>query len=192
MAGTSQATWSAYERGVKAPSINVAARLLAALGFELTLRSRIDFTEHRAPGVEPFWVPNALWRVPTPDCFATLAIPDLTRQTEQGEWDLANLTDRRRGYEILVRHGLPQQMIRWLDGGFLVDLWGELDLPDVIRSAWVPAIHAARRSRRADPFAWGSPEGPEVAALARVRGYDPLPPPPPSPPPLRSRFDPRP
>lgn len=137
-------------------------------------------------------MPIALWRVPTPSCFATLQIPDLIRSTEQNEWNLADPTDRRPGYEILVVHGLPQQMIRWLDGGFLVDLWNDLDLPEPIRRAWVPALLAATRRATADPFSWARAADPEAAALARVREYRPLPKPPPPPPPRRSRFDRRP
>ena len=34
-------------------------------------------------------------------------------------------------------------MIRWIDGGLLVDLWGDLDLPDPVREAWEPAIRVA-------------------------------------------------
>jgi DNA-binding XRE family transcriptional regulator len=82
-AGTSQAAVSAYERGLKTPSIAVAARLLGVLGWELTLRSRVTFTEFHPTGVVAFWAPNRLWRVPTPDCFATLYVPDLLGHTEQ-------------------------------------------------------------------------------------------------------------
>jgi hypothetical protein len=188
---TSQATISAYERGLKTPSLKVAARLLGVMGWELTLQSRIDFEEYHPDGVAAFWAPDRLWRVPTPDCFDTLHIPDLLQLTEQGDWDLADRTDRRRAYEILICEGLPQQMIRWLDGGFLVDLWDELDLPDTIRKVWMPAIESARRGRAIDSFRWIGVD-PETATLARIRGWERLPPPPPPPPPRRSRFDPRP
>lgn len=36
MSGTSQATLSAYERGLKSPSLKVASRILAAMDHELT------------------------------------------------------------------------------------------------------------------------------------------------------------
>jgi transcriptional regulator with XRE-family HTH domain len=96
LGGTSQATISAYERGLKTPSIRVAARLLAAMGFELTVRSRVVFTEYHPTGIAAFWTPDRLWRVPTPDCFTTLHVPDLLGHTEQNEWNLADPTDRRR------------------------------------------------------------------------------------------------
>ena len=190
LAGTSQATVSAYERGLKTPSMKVAARLLGVLGWELTLRSRVDFTEHHPTGVVAFWAPNRLWRVPTPDCFATLRVPDLLGHTEQDEWNLADPTDRRRAYEILIRRGMPQMLIRWLDGGFLVDLWDQLDLPDPVRDAWQPAIRDATRPHRSDIFRWSG--DPETGPLARITWQEFLPKPPPPPPPRRSRFDPRP
>ena len=190
--GTSQATISAYERGLKTPSLTVAARLLGVLGYELTLRARIDFEEYQPEGIAPFWAPNLLWRVQTPDCFDTLRIPDLLRHTTQNEWNLRDRNDRRRVYEILIREGLPQQMIRWLDGALLVDLWDELDLPEPVRMAWMRAITTARKGRFGVDTLNLWRENPDVAAYARVRGYESLPPPTPPPPPRRSRFDPRP
>jgi transcriptional regulator with XRE-family HTH domain len=193
-AGTSQATVSAYERGLKMPSMKVATRLLGALGWELTLRSRVEFVEHHPTGIVAFWAPNRLWRVPTPDCFATLTVPDLLGHTEQDEWNLADPTDRRRAYEILIRRGLPQMMIRWLDGGFLVDLWDDLDLPDPVREAWEPAIGAATRTRGRGIFSWHYDEDPETTDLARITWmeFQPKPPPPPPRRQRRTRFDPRP
>lgn len=90
-----------------------------------------------------------MWRVPTPDCFDTLRMPDLLQYTAQGEWDLAARTDRRRAYELLIREGGPQQMIRWLDGAFLFDLWGELDLPGPVRAtSGCPRSHRLAKADR--------------------------------------------
>jgi uncharacterized protein (DUF433 family)/transcriptional regulator with XRE-family HTH domain len=189
---TSQATISAYERGLKSPSLNVTERLLDVMGCELMLHVRIDFEEYHPEGIAPFWAPNLLWRVQTPDCFDTLRIPDLLQHTPQEEWNLKDRTDRRRAYEILIRRGLPQQMIRWLDGALLVDLWDELDLPDPVRKVWWPAIAVARDGKLGvDTLNWHG-QDPEATAYARVRGYESLPSPPPPPPTRRSRFDPRP
>ena len=194
-AGTSQATVSAYERGLKTPSVKVAARLFVVLGWDLSLRSRVQFTEHHPTGVVAFWAPNRLWRVPTPDCLATLRVPDLLGHTDQDEWNLKDPVDRRRAYEILIRRGLPQMMIRWLDGGFLVDLWDDLDLPDPVRHAWEPAITHATGSHSSNIFSWHyGEEDPETADLARITWMEFLPKPPPPPPrrQRRTRFDPRP
>jgi hypothetical protein len=82
-------------------------------------------------------------------------------------------------------------MIRWVDGGLLIDVWGELELPDPVRTAWEPAIRAATEARRDDAlrFMDGTPW---IAASARIGSTAGLPSPPPPPPPRRSRFDPRP
>ena len=78
--GTSQATLSAYERGLKSPTLKVAARIIAATGHDLNLRVHIDWSEHHPKGIVPFWAPNMLWSVGPPDCFATLADPRLHPQ----------------------------------------------------------------------------------------------------------------
>lgn len=191
LSGTSQATLSAYERGLKSPSLKVASRILAAMDQELTLRTRVDWVEHHPKGIVAFWAPSMLWAVEPPTCFATLHIPDLIHNTGMRTWDLRDRDERRGVYEQLIRRGLPQQMIRWIDGGLLVDVWTELDLPKPVREAWEPAIRFATLPLDVDGLRFFFRENPEVAQNARVRGYEPLPAPPPLPP-RRSRFDPRP
>lgn len=191
LAGTSQATLSTYERGLKSPSLKVAARILAATDHELILRTQVDWVEHHPKGIVAFWAPSMLWAVEPPTCFATLHIPDEIRNTGMRTWNMREREERRGVYEQLIRRGLPQQMIRWIDGGLLVDLWDELDLPDPVRDAWAPAIRLATMSLEVDGVRFFFNENPEVARTARVRGYEPLP----KPPPLRqrrTRFDPRP
>ena len=185
---------SAYERGVKSPTLKVAARIIAATGHDLNLRVHIDWVEHHPPGIVRFWAPNILWSVGPPDCFATLTIPDFIRNTGMRDWDMRDREERKGVYEQLIRRGLPQQMIRWMDGALLVDVWDELDLPDPVRAS-VGAGHpdateplqartrcgsSSRRTRR-------SPRPRGSAATNRCP-----PPPPPPPPQRRSRFDPRP
>jgi transcriptional regulator with XRE-family HTH domain len=183
-AGTSQATLSAYERGAKSPALKVAERILNAMDLEFSIRPHVDFKERHVRGVQAFWFPNMLWTVGPPDCFATLKIPDLINYTEQNEWDLRDRTDRARAYEILIRRCLPQQMIRWLDGALLIDLWDDLNLPAPIRSAWKPAIKDATQphSIEINTSAFLRPRDPFTTANVRIRGYRPLPqePPPPT------------
>jgi transcriptional regulator with XRE-family HTH domain len=188
LSGTSQATLSAYERGLKSPSLKVASRILAAMDQEFTLRTRVDWVEHHPPGIVRFWAPSMLWAVEPPMCFATIQMPDLIHSTDQMAWTLRDQNERRGAYEQLIRRGLPQQMIRWIDGGLLVDVWDELDLPEPVREAWEPAIRFATLPLEVDGLRFVT-ENPEVVLNARVRGYEPLPP---RPPPRRSRFDPRP
>lgn len=186
MARTSQATLSAYERGVKSPSLKVLWRILWVMGFDLTLRKHIDWTEHHPPGIVAFWAPSELWAVEPPTCFTTLQMPDEINNTGMRTWNLLDRDERKGAYENLIRRGLPGQMHTWIDGGLLVEIWDELDLPEPVRDAWRPAIEAA--TRRIEVYGLSHKSAPEYA---RIRDYEPLPPPSP-PPPRRSRFDPRP
>ncbi|WP_415853467.1 helix-turn-helix domain-containing protein [Sinomonas sp. G460-2] len=190
--GTSQATLSAYERGLKSPSLKVASRILAAMDHELTLRTRVDWVEHHPKGIVKFWAPSMLWAVEPPTCLVTVHMPDQIRNTGMSHWNLRDREERRGAYEQLIRRGLPQQMIRWIDGGLLIDLWDELDLPDPVREAWEPAIRLATLPLEVDGLRFFFSENPDVASTARAQGYEPLPKSPPPPPPRRSRFDPRP
>ncbi len=187
LAGTSQATLSAYERGVKSPSLKVVSRILGVIGHELTLRKHIDWVEHHPSGIVKFWAPSELWAVEPPTCFATLEIPDEIRNTGMRTWNMLDREERKCVYGNLIRRGLPMQMLNWIDGGLLIDLWDELDLPDPVREEWRPAIESA--TRRMKVYGLDFTSGTQHA---RIRWYDPLPPPPPAPPPQRSRFDPRP
>ena len=142
--GTSQATVSAYERGLKSPTLKVAGRILEAAGYDLNLRRLIDWVEHEAPGVGHFWVPSTLWNVETPDCFAILEFADLVGDGPVRQWDMHDRAQRKGVYEQLLQGGTPEEMIRWIDGPLLVDVWEELALPAVVREAWKWPIVIAR------------------------------------------------
>lgn len=141
-AGTSQSTLSAYERRRKAPSLEVTERLLRAAGCDLGVVPRVEFSDHFAQNVGTFYVPDRLWRVEVPLCFAKVAMPDLVKQTPQSLWDLRDRADRRRLYEVLLVLGTPEQMVRWVDGALLVDLWTELEIPRSVRRVWEPVVQA--------------------------------------------------
>lgn len=129
--------------------------------------------------MQPFWVPSTLWRVHTPDCFATIDLPDLTQHTDQHLWHLRDREQRRRAYEILIQHCRPQAMIRFLDGALLVDLWDDLDLPDPVRNLWALAYGDATETKRVDvalaPYDTKYGAAPDEAHLARISGYRMLP-----------------
>lgn len=142
-AGTSQATLSAYERGVKTPSLAVAERIVEAAGYRLDLVTQVHFTQQVAPGVRPFWVPDRLWRGKLPECFATISIRDPACLRGVTRFTLRRRASRRRMYEMLLRKGLPDELIDWVDGALLVDIWEELNLPQPVRRAWQPALDLA-------------------------------------------------
>lgn len=195
--GTSQATMSAYERGLKSPSLKVAARILEAAGYDLNLRRLIDWVEHEAPGVGHFWVPSTLWHVETPDCFAILAFPDLIGDGPMREWDMHDRAQRKGVYEQLLQGGSPEEMIRWIDGPLLVDVWEELDLPHAVREAWKWPIVIARGPTRPDTVRILGRGDDSFTAEAWVRGHEAVPRRAPAPKEprvrfIRTRFDPRP
>jgi DNA-binding XRE family transcriptional regulator len=173
--GTSQAALSAYERGLKSPSLKVASRIFEAAGFDLALRVHIDWVEHRLPEMDPFWVPNMLWSVDMPDCFATLKIPDLVHDGPMMEWDMRDREQRKGVYEQLIRCGLPQQMIRWVDGPLLVDVWDELDLPEPVRTVWRRAIVTAKAPTHPDPLGFPTGHRGGITPKARIREQEWLP-----------------
>lgn len=151
-AGTSQATLSAYERGVKSPSLAVAERIVEAAGYHLDLVTDVHFTEHKPPGVQSFWVPDRLWRGKLPECFATISMRDPAYLRGVARFTLRRRTSRRRLYEMLLRKGLQEELVDWVDGALLVDLWDELKLPQPIRRAWQPAIDLAANGSFAMPI----------------------------------------
>jgi len=133
---------SAYERRRKAPSLEVTERLMWATGCDLGIVTRVEFSEHFAERVGTYYVPDRLWRVEVPLCFANVAMPDLLRQTDQGLWDLRDRADRRHLYAMLLVLGTPEQIIRWVDGALLVDIWSELEIPRPVRRSWEPVVQA--------------------------------------------------
>ena len=195
--GTSQATVSAYERGLKSPTLKVAGRILEAAGYDLNLRRLIDWVEHEAPGVGHFWVPSTLWNVETPDCFAILEFADLVGDGPVRQWDMHDRAQRKGVYEQLLQGGTPEEMIRWIDGPLLVDLWEELALPAVVREAWKWPIVIARGPTHPDTARILGRGDDSFTAEAWVRGREVVPVRAPGPKEprvrfIRTRFDPRP
>jgi transcriptional regulator with XRE-family HTH domain len=151
-AGTSQSAVSEYERRRKSPALEVVERLMWAADADLGMVTRVAFSPRTAPGLSTFFVPDRLWRVEVPQCFARVTIPDLTRQTDQGVWDLGNRVDRTRLYEILLVEGSDLMIYRWVDAALLVDVWADLELPEPIRQAWDPLVRVASQGQAED--AW--------------------------------------
>jgi hypothetical protein len=57
--------------------------------------------------------------------------------------DLSSRTDRARLYEVVLQEGRPDDILAYIDGALLVDLWDDLVLPRAVRSAWTPVVHAS-------------------------------------------------
>ena len=56
------------------------------------------------------------------------------------QFDLRDRADRARLYEIVIREGTSEDVLRYTDGALLIDLWDELVLPSAIRSRWAPLV----------------------------------------------------
>ena len=57
---------------------------------------------------------------------------------------LSDRGDRARVYVLVLREGSDADVLAYVDGALLVDLWDELVLPRAVRAAWSPLIDRAR------------------------------------------------
>lgn len=136
-AGTSRPTLSAYEHDRKSPTLQTAARIVAAAGFDLTITPRIEFRQIATVRGRPIQVPNTLPRLPLDLALATVELPLHLNWSDRGRrYDLRDRKRRARVYEIVLREGGPDDILAYVDGALLIDLWDELVLPPAIRAAW--------------------------------------------------------
>jgi transcriptional regulator with XRE-family HTH domain len=144
-AHTSRPTLSAYEHGRKSPTLETAARLLGAAGFDLVLRPRVTFTGVATTRGRTLEVPTALPRLPLAQAFAVVVLPvALNWSAPDRAFDLSDRAERARVYEIVLREGTPEDVLRYIDGTLLVDLWNDLVIPRDVRAAWAPLVADAK------------------------------------------------
>lgn len=137
LAGTSRPTLSAYEHGRKSPTLETTARIIGAAGFELALTPRIQFREVEVDRRRPIPVPNVLPRLPLEDALAVVQLPLHLNWSDRGRrFDLHDRRQRSRVYELVLREGRPSDILSYVDGALLIDLWDELVLPVAVRAAW--------------------------------------------------------
>lgn len=140
-AGTSRTTLSAYEHGRKSPTMATAERILRCAGWELVTQPLITFVEVPMPRGRPVFVPDRLWRLSFEAALGTVALPlGLSWSRPGAQFALADRRQRTRCYEIVLREGMPDDLLHYIDGALLVDLWAELVLPREIRTAWQPVV----------------------------------------------------
>lgn len=115
--------------------------MLAGVGYELDARPRIEFvrvTGARGRGVV---VPNRLPQLPIERALAVVELPLTVNWSQPGRtFRLSDRRDQARVYEIVLREGEAPEVLRFIDGALLVDLWDELVLPHTVRAAWSPMI----------------------------------------------------
>jgi len=168
--GTSQPTLSAYERGTKSPMLAVAERILHSLGFDLGLQPRVTFREVHGERGGTYLVPDQLWRVDPPNCFAPIDVRGADRSLRTS--DLLNREGRVEAYAWLLTHGDEEQLFNHLDGALLVDAWIDLAprLPAELRSEWQPLVREAALGWLPDERArWQDEHGKPISQRARER-----------------------
>jgi transcriptional regulator with XRE-family HTH domain len=143
-ARTSRPTLSAYEHGRTSPTLETAARLLAAAGQELTAVPRVEFMKHTLSRGRTALVPTSLPRLPVRQALATVTLPlHLFASQPNAAFRLSERDQRARVYEIVLAAGTPEEVLTYLDGALLVDLWDSLVLPGDIRAAWSDVVDSA-------------------------------------------------
>ncbi|GAW49417.1 MULTISPECIES: helix-turn-helix transcriptional regulator [unclassified Nocardioides] len=168
--GTSQPTLSAYERGTKSPTLAVAERILHSLGFDLGLQPRVTFREVHGERGGTYLVPDQLWRVDPPACFAPIDVRGADRTLLTS--DVLNRKGRVEAYAWLLTHGDEEQLFNHLDGALLVDAWVDLAprLPAELRTEWQPLVLDAGMGWLAEERArWQERHGKPVSRGARER-----------------------
>jgi transcriptional regulator with XRE-family HTH domain len=140
-AGTSRPTLSAYEHGRKSPTVATFARLLSRAGWELAAQPHVSFTQQTSAHGKPIWVPDRLPHLDVAEALAAVELPLHLNWSAPGRiFNLRSRADRAQAYEIVLQEGTPADILAYVDGALLVDLWEDLVLPQDVRSAWVPLI----------------------------------------------------
>jgi hypothetical protein len=121
--------------------MTTAQRIIEAAGFELAIEPRIRFELHTTTRGRPFHVPDHLPRLSAPAALAKVRLPLHLNWSDRGRvFDLSDRRQRARVYAIVLREGTPADLIEYIDGVLLADLWEDLVLPREIREAWTPLI----------------------------------------------------
>ena len=143
-AGTSRPTLSSYEHGHRSPTLATATRILAAAGYELAAVPAISFTEQATGHGRAVLVPSHLPRLDPAEAFATVTLPlHLDWSHPSRTFDLSVRRQRARVYEIVLREGTAADLLTYIDGVLLCDLWPDLVLPRDVRTAWAPLVTRA-------------------------------------------------
>lgn len=143
--GTSRPTLSAYEHGRRSPTLRTASRILAAAGYDLTATARITFAEQPTSRGRTVLVPSRLPRLDPADALDTVTLPVHMNWSQATHfYDLRDRRQRARVYEVTLREGSVDDLLTYIDGVLLIDIWDELVLPRDVRAAWEPLIASAR------------------------------------------------
>ena len=158
-------------RGTKSPSLAVADRIIEAAGYHLEAVPNLEFVEVPGQhGLHPFWLANQLWRLDPDRAFSTVVLPGPEHHwpATRRYYYLHERKDRAPAYELILREGSPSDLLDFIDGVLLVEIWKDLDLPGPIRCAWQPLIRKTLATSRRRPVPRSEGDGPP-GALLRLR-----------------------
>jgi hypothetical protein len=114
---------------------------LAASGTGLEPLPMPAFREVPVARGHAVYVPAVLPRLPLDHALGRVRLPIHLNWSQPGrEFDLANRRQRARVYEIVLREGTPKDILAYVDGALLADLWPDLTLPSPVRCEWQPLI----------------------------------------------------
>ncbi len=101
----------------------------------------MSFNQQPSPRGRPIWVPDRLPRLDVEHALAMVELPLHLNWSAPGRvFDLRSRADRARVYEIVLQEGRPSDILAYVDGALLVDLWDDLVLPRAVQSAWAPLV----------------------------------------------------
>ena len=90
------------------------------------------------------FVPNQLWRLDVSKMFEPVVLPLALNWSRPGhEYEVRDRRQRARLYEVVIREGMPQDLMAYVDGALLIDSWNELVLPRNVRVHWQFLIETA-------------------------------------------------
>lgn len=137
-AKTSQAAVARYETGRVLPDLRTLDRLLVACGHRLSVEAGpTRRTGRESATARPVAIPNDLDETNSEKAEGTVELPLHIRWSgPERTYDLRKRRDRARVYEQVLREGDEDDVRRFVRTDNLIDLWGELVLPDNVRAAW--------------------------------------------------------
>lgn len=152
IARTQQSSASEYESRRKSPTLDVVERLVDAADHELAVKPMVFFHDIENPEGGIFMVPDRLWSVPIPQCFARVQVLKyLLRKEDHPIWDLSDPAERIAYYETALVLGSIDMMLDSVDGILLIQAWPDMKLPHVLREAWQPVIDATTAPQEGPP-----------------------------------------
>jgi hypothetical protein len=114
-------------------------------GIDLTAMPQPAFTQVPVARGRFVSVPDRLPRLDVGRAFRQVRLPlHLNWSTPGRVFDLSSRSDRARVYEIVLQEGRPADILAYIDGALLLDVWDDLVLPRAVRSAWTPLIESVK------------------------------------------------